>query len=76
MTCDWNPRRVGSVIWPSSIVEMSTPLRYAFSPPFFATISMSCHSFGGPGKQYLYIAARQGLYRLRMLAHGVARPGK
>ncbi len=33
-------------------------------------------AFGGPGKQYLYIAARQGLYRLRMLAHGVARPGK
>ena len=33
-------------------------------------------AFGGPGKQYLYIAARQGLYRLRMLARGVARPGK
>lgn len=33
-------------------------------------------AFGGPDKQYLYIAARQGLYRLRMLAHGVARPGK
>ncbi|MEQ1897643.1 MAG: SMP-30/gluconolactonase/LRE family protein [Vicinamibacterales bacterium] len=33
-------------------------------------------AFSGPGKQYLYIAARQGLYRMRMLAHGVARPGK
>lgn len=33
-------------------------------------------AFGGPGKQYLYVAARQGLYRLKMLARGVARPGK
>lgn len=33
-------------------------------------------AFGGPGKQYLFIAARQGLYRLRMLTQGVARPGK
>lgn len=33
-------------------------------------------AFGGPGKQYLYVAARQGVYRLRMLSRGVARPGK
>jgi len=33
-------------------------------------------AFGGPEKQFLYIAARQGLYRLRMHAHGVARLGK
>lgn len=33
-------------------------------------------AFSGPGKQYLYIAARQGVYRVRMLSRGVARPGK
>lgn len=33
-------------------------------------------AFSGPGKQYLYVAARQGLYRVRMLSRGVARPGK
>jgi gluconolactonase len=33
-------------------------------------------AFGGPGKQYLYAAARQGLYRVRMLSRGVARLGK
>lgn len=33
-------------------------------------------AFGGPDKQSLFIAARQGLYRLRMVARGVARPGK
>lgn len=33
-------------------------------------------AFSGPGKQFLYVAARQGVYRVRMLSHGVARPGK
>ncbi len=33
-------------------------------------------AFSGPGKQYLYVAARQGIYRLKMLSHGAARPGK
>jgi gluconolactonase len=33
-------------------------------------------AFGGLDKQSLYIAARQGLYRLRMLARGAARAGK
>jgi gluconolactonase len=33
-------------------------------------------AFSGPGKQYLYIAARQGVYRIRMLSRGVPRVGK
>jgi gluconolactonase len=33
-------------------------------------------AFSGPDKRDLFIAARQGLYRLRMLSRGVARPGK
>ena len=33
-------------------------------------------AFAGPGKGTLYITARQGLYRLRMLARGPNRPGK
>lgn len=33
-------------------------------------------AFGGPGKRDLFVAARQGLYRLRTLTRGVARPGK
>jgi gluconolactonase len=33
-------------------------------------------AFSGPGKRFLYAAARQGLYRIRTLSKGVARPGK
>ena len=33
-------------------------------------------SFGGPEKRDLFVAARQGLYRLRTLTRGVARPAK
>lgn len=33
-------------------------------------------AFGGPGKQTLYITAREGLYRVKTLARGPDRPGK
>lgn len=33
-------------------------------------------AFGGPEKRDLFVAARQGVYRLRTLTRGVARPGK
>ena len=33
-------------------------------------------AFAGPDKQTLYITAREGLYRLRMLARGPDRLGK
>jgi gluconolactonase len=33
-------------------------------------------AFGGPGKQILYITAREGLYRVKTLAKGPDRPGK
>jgi hypothetical protein len=33
-------------------------------------------AFAGPDKQTLYITAREGLYRVRMLAKGVDRLGK
>ena len=33
-------------------------------------------AFAGPDKQTLYITAREGLYRVRMLAKGVDRVGK
>jgi gluconolactonase len=33
-------------------------------------------AFAGPGKQTLYITAREGLYRIRTLAKGPDRPGK
>ena len=33
-------------------------------------------AFAGPGKQTLYFTAREGLYRLRMLAKGPDRLGK
>jgi len=33
-------------------------------------------AFAGPDKRTLYITAREGLYRLEMLAHGPARLGK
>jgi gluconolactonase len=33
-------------------------------------------AFSGPDKKTLYITARQGLYRLRMLSQGPDRPGK
>ena len=33
-------------------------------------------AFAGPGKQTLYITAREGLYRIRMLSKGPERLGK
>jgi sugar lactone lactonase YvrE len=33
-------------------------------------------AFSGPDKRTLYITAREGLYRLRMLSRGPNRPGK
>ena len=33
-------------------------------------------AFAGPGRQTLYITAREGLYRVRMLSRGPDRPGK
>jgi gluconolactonase len=33
-------------------------------------------AFGGPGKEMLYITAREGLYRVKTLARGPDRPGK
>jgi gluconolactonase len=33
-------------------------------------------AFAGPGKRTLYVTAREGLYRLKMLAQGPDRPGK
>jgi gluconolactonase len=33
-------------------------------------------AFAGPDKRTLYITARQGLYRVRMLSQGLKRPGK
>ncbi len=33
-------------------------------------------AFAGPDKRTLYITAREGLYRLKMLAQGPSRPGK
>jgi len=33
-------------------------------------------AFSGPGKRTLYITAREGLYRVRMLAQGPERLGK
>ena len=33
-------------------------------------------AFSGPGKRTLYITAREGLYRIQMLAQGPARLGK
>jgi sugar lactone lactonase YvrE len=33
-------------------------------------------AFSGPDKRTLYITAREGLYRLRMLSQGPDRPGK
>ena len=33
-------------------------------------------AFAGPGRQTLYITAREGLYRVKMLARGPDRPGK
>jgi gluconolactonase len=33
-------------------------------------------AFGGPGKETLYITAREGLYRVKTLARGADRPGK
>ena len=33
-------------------------------------------AFAGPGRHTLYITAREGLYKLQMLSHGPARPGK
>jgi hypothetical protein len=33
-------------------------------------------AFAGPGKQTLYITAREGLYRIKMLAKGPDRLGK
>src|SRR5688572_10934430 len=33
-------------------------------------------AFSGPGKRTLFITAREGLYRIRMLAQGPDRPGK
>ena len=33
-------------------------------------------AFSGPGKRTLFITAREGLYRVRMLAQGPDRPGK
>ena len=33
-------------------------------------------AFGGPGKKTLFITAREGLYRLKMLSEGPRRLGK
>jgi gluconolactonase len=33
-------------------------------------------AFSGPGKKTLFITAREGLYKLGMLAEGPNRPGK
>ena len=33
-------------------------------------------AFGGRDKKTLFVAARQGLYRIRMISQGVDRPGK
>jgi gluconolactonase len=33
-------------------------------------------AFAGPGRQTLYITAREGLYRVKMLSRGPDRPGK
>ena len=33
-------------------------------------------AFSGPDKKTLFITAREGLYKLRMLAQGPDRPGK
>jgi len=33
-------------------------------------------AFGGPGKQTLYLTAREGLYRIKTLAQGPDRLGK
>ena len=65
----------------NSSLEAASELRSARKSPrllgsFKAGRQSQNLAFSGPGKQTLYMTAREGLYRVRMLSKGPDRLGK
>ena len=59
----------------SPVTEWGMAIRRE-SADYAAEINTNYVAFAGPGKQTLYITAREGLYRIKTLAKGPERLGK
>src|SRR5215204_6398677 len=79
-------RRAAPTVSRSTIAIASTSPRmpgvqvFDAKGDYLGTIKLSRQpanvAFAGPDRQTLYITARQGLYRVKMLSRGPDRPGK